>query len=129
MDNGQAVRMRDDDAQCALQVGRLSHHRLRVYGKARELLRLVSRCSIGDAELRSQAGRAAKSVGCNVAEGSALEGAAKKRHYRIARGSVVEVVAAYELAADIGETVPVGEVSRLGAAIEISSMLTGLIRK
>ena len=71
--------------------------------------------------------RAAKSVGCNIAEGAALDGASKKRHYRIAKGSAVEVVAAYELASDIGETVPTDEVTRLGAAI--ASMLTGLIRK
>ena len=129
MNNSKAVQVRDEDARWERQVGRLSHHRLRVYGKARELLRLVSRCSIGDAELRSQASRAAKSVACNVAEGSALDGASKKRHYKIAKGSVVEVVAAYDLATDVGETVPVDEVSRLGASIEISSMLTGLIRK
>jgi len=127
MDNDQAVQTRDEDARWARQVARLSHHRLRVYDKARELLRLVSRCSIGDAELRSQASRAAKSVACNVAEGAALEGASKKRHYKIAKGSVVEVVAAYELATDIGETVALDEVTRLGAAI--ASMLTGLIRK
>ena len=129
MDNGQSVQGRGKDARWEQQADKLSHRRLRVYGKARALLRRVSRCSIGDAELRSQASRAANSVACNVAEGAALEGASKKKHYRIAKGSVVDVVAAYELAADIGETVPLDEVTRLGAAIEISSMLTGLTRK
>lgn len=109
------------------QLEQLSHHRLRVWHKARELVRLVNQHPIGDAELRAQASNAAKSVGCNVAEGAALDGAAKKRHYRIARGSVIEVVAAYELAQDCGETPPVDQVARLVAAI--ASMLTGLIRR
>ncbi len=109
------------------QVNQLSHHRLRVWDKARELVRLVNQHPIGDAELRHQASKAAKSVGCNIAEGAALDGAAKKRHYRIARGSIIEVVAAYELAMDCGETVPIDEIAQLGAAI--ASMLTGLICK
>ena len=117
----------DSEARYAQQRHELSHHRLRVWQKARQLVRLVSKNPIGDAELRGQASRAAKSVGCNIAEGAALDGASKKRHYRIAKGSAVEVVAAYELASDIGETVPTDEVTRLGAAI--ASMLTGLIRK
>ena len=117
----------DNEASYAKQRGMLSHHRLRVWEKARQQLRLVSKNPIGDAELRLQASKAAKSVGCNIAEGAALDGAAKKRHYRIAKGSAVEVVAAYELASDIGETVPTDEVTELGAAI--ASMLTGLIRK
>ncbi len=105
----------------------LSHHRLRVWAKARVLLRLVSANPIGDAELRNQASRAAKSVGCNIAEGAAHEGGMKKRHYRVAKGSVVEVVAAYELAEDIGEQVVLKEVTDMGAAI--ACMLTGLIRR
>ena len=51
----------------------LSHHRLRVWHYAVELVRLVHRQPIGDAELRDQAGRAAKSVGLNVAEGAAQD--------------------------------------------------------
>ncbi len=116
-----------NEAHYARQRDKLSHHRLRVWEEARALLRLVSKHPIGDAELRLQASKAAKSVGCNIAEGAALEGVSKKKHYRIAKGSAVEVVAAYELAADIGETVPVDEVTQRGAAI--ASMLTGLIRK
>ncbi len=117
----------DNEAHYAQQKDKLSHHRLRVWAKARQLVRLVNRNPIGDAELRHQASKAAKSVGCNIAEGAALEGASKKRHYKIAKGSAVEVVAAHELATDIGEFVPVDDVTGLGAAI--ASMLTGLIRK
>ena len=97
------------EAHYAKQREMLSHHRLRVWAKARQLVRLVGKSPIGDAELRHQASRAAKSVGCNIAEGAALDGASKKKHYKIARGSAVEVVAAYELASDIGETAPVDD--------------------
>jgi len=45
---------------------------------------------------------------------------------QIARASDVEVVAAYELAEAIGESVALSEITRLG--IIIASMLTGLIR-
>lgn len=127
MNDDHHQRRNGNEARYAEQRDKLSHHRLRVWVKARELLRLVSKNAIGDAELRHQASRAAKSVGCNIAEGAALDGGSKKKHYKIAKGSAVEVVAAYELASDIGETVPVDQVTQLGAAI--ASMLTGLIRK
>ncbi len=65
------------------------------------------------------------SVGLNIAEGAALEGAVKKRHYKIARGSVVEVVAAYELGQDLGHKVPLARVQELGT--NIARMLSGLI--
>ena len=127
MKDAEPIQSNSSNIRYLRQVEQLSHHRLRVWDKARELLRLVNRNPISDAELRHQATKAAKSVGCNIAEGSGLDGAAKKRHYRIARGSTIEVVAAYELAIDCGESVPVDEVTRLGAAI--ASMLTGLIRR
>lgn len=125
--NDDNLRPSNNNVRYLNQADQLSHHRLRVWHKAREFLRLVNKNPIGDAELRSQATKAAKSVGCNIAEGAAHEGAAKKRHYRIARGSAVEVVAAYELAEDCGETVAIDEITHLGAAI--ASMLTGLIRR
>ena len=63
----------------------------------------------------------------NVAEGAAVAGAAKRRHFVIALGSVTEVVAAYELAAAIGEPVDVARVVELGAAL--SAMLCALARR
>jgi four helix bundle protein len=104
----------------------LSHHHLRVFGVARKLNRLVFGRPIGHAELRRQAQNASLSVGLNIAEGAGQFGGARKRHYKIAKGSVIEVVAAYELAEDIGESVPVREVQDLGDAI--AAMLAGLIR-
>ena len=80
----------DNEERYAYQANKLSHHRLRVWDEARRFVRLVSKNPIGDAELRLQATKAVKSAGCNIAEGSALEGASKKRHYKIAKGSAVE---------------------------------------
>ena len=90
------------------------------------MVRLVFGNLIGNTELRNQACRAALSVGLNIAEGAGQFGGCRKRHYRIAKGSVIEVVAAYELATDIGETVPVEDVQRLGSAI--AGMLAGMLR-
>jgi len=95
----------------------LLHHRLRAWHRAVELVQLVHAAPIGDAELREQASRAARSCALNIAEGAALRGAAKRRHFVIAQGSVVETVAAYELAAAIGERVPVARVQELGAML------------
>jgi four helix bundle protein len=69
----------------------LPHHGLRVWWRSVDLVKLVKRSPPGHAELRDQATRAAMSVGLNISEGAALEGAAKLRHYKSARGSVVEV--------------------------------------
>ncbi len=104
----------------------LSHHRLHVWHYSIQLVRLVKQSPIGDRELRDHAERACRSVALNIAEGAALDGAAKRRHFKIARASDVEVVAAYELAEAIGESVALSEITRLG--IIIASMLTGLIR-
>jgi four helix bundle protein len=104
----------------------LTHHGLRVYHEARTLAALVHHNPPKHAELRNQAQRASISVVLNIAEAAGLAGAAKKRHFRIARGSVIETVAAYEVATDIGEALPLAEVTR--RAITIASMLSGLIR-
>ena len=104
----------------------LCHHQLRVWHKAIALVKLVQASPIGDAELLDQAGRACRSVALNIAEGAAMSGAAKRRHYVIARGSVVETAAAYELARAIGESVATNEVVELAA--EISAILNALVR-
>ena len=105
----------------------LPHHGLRVWWRSLDLVKLVKRCPPGHAELRDQATRAAMSVGLNITEGAALEGAARLRHYKSARGSVVEVVAAYQMAEAIGESVPLADVLEHGRAIY--AMLTKMIRR
>ena len=105
----------------------LAHHRLIVWQRAVELVKLVQRYPIADAELRGQANRAARSAGLNIVEGAAVRGAAKERHFVIAQGSVTEVVGAYELAEALGEVLPVAEVQHRGA--EVAAMLFGLMRR
>jgi four helix bundle protein len=75
---------------------------------------------------RQSSQRASISAALNIAEGAAHDGAAKKRHYRLARASAIEVVAAYELATAIGEKVCVEKVSVL--CREIAAVLTKLVR-
>ena len=107
-------------------VNGMSYRRLRVWEKAVELCRLCHREAVGDAELRRQAQNASKSVALNIAEGTGVRGAAQKRHYAIARGSAVEVAAAYEIANAIGESVPLEQVLELSN--DIAAMLAGLLR-
>ena len=66
---------------------RLCHHRLHVWHYSIQLVRLVKAHPIGDRELRDQAERACRSTALNIAEAAALDGAAKRRHFKIARAS------------------------------------------
>jgi len=105
---------------------RLSHHNFRVAITARRLAVLVKQNPIADTDLRNQAQRAAVSVACNIAESCGYAGAAKKRFLRIAKGSALEVAVNYEIAHDLGEHVPVGQV--LDLVREIVAVLTKIIR-
>ena len=104
----------------------LSHHNLRVYHVSRKLAALTHKHPPHDTELRNQARRVAFSVVLNIAEGGGLDGRAAKRHFQIAKASALETVAAFELAADLGETVQLDAVVELATAV--AAMLTKLIR-
>jgi len=123
---GQGKEAKAMDTTLTTSHRQVTHHRLRVWHTALSLVELVHRQPLGHAELRDQAQRASISSALNLAEGAAHDGAAKKRHYRLARGSAIEVVAAYELGAAIGEKVPVDAVMALGG--EIAAVLTKLVR-
>ena len=84
----------------------LAFMRMDVYRVTRELVVLVGRASVGDAELRDQATRAAKSALLNLAEGLPLSQGARQRHLTIARGSVNEVAAAVDAAEALGQLGP-----------------------
>ena len=92
---------------------RLPYHRLKAWDLAAELVGLCARQPPADAELRQQALRAAKSVALNIAEGAAFSGKAKARFFRMARASLVEVTACYELAELLGEPLPTSDVAEL----------------
>ena len=104
----------------------MTHHKFHLVTLARQLVVLVKRNPIGDATLRNEAGRAAVSILCNAAESCSYDGRAKKRFLIIARGSAFEVAANYEVAAELGETVPVDDV--LGLIRQIVAISTSIIR-
>ena len=106
---------------------RLTHHSLRVWGEALALVSLTKAAGIRDAVVRDHAPRAPVSVALNVAEGAGRVGKTRLQHFSFARGSVVELVAAFEIAEALGEKVPVAEVRERGAAV--SRMLAGLLRR
>ncbi len=105
----------------------LPYQKLTVWARASSLAELCSSSPLQDSELRGQATRAAKSVGLNIAEGAALSGKTRLRFFRIARASAVEVAAAYDLGAAMGEKCRSDEVVEL--VNEIYAMLTTLIQR
>jgi four helix bundle protein len=108
----------------------LPHHKLIVFGVASEMIVEVHRAGISDAKLRDEALRAAKGMGCNIAEGAGrVTKADKARAFTIARGECVEAAAAVEIAALLGavSSESADRVARL--ADRVVAMLTGLIRR
>jgi four helix bundle protein len=111
------------------QTSLMPHHRLRAYGVAVQLLGAVRGARIRDRTLRDQALRAAKSVCLNCAEGAGrVTRGDKARAYTVARGELVEAVAAVEIAV-LGNEASAEVLPRvLGLGNELCAMLTKLIR-
>lgn len=111
----------------------LKHQHLEVYKTSRVLLKYcyhVSGLLPSDERfgMISQMRRAALSVHLNIAEGSS-RGSEKerKRFYEIARGSLIEVDTALEVAVDL-EYLKNADLTKLGASIVYCfKLLTGLI--
>jgi four helix bundle protein len=82
---------------------KLPHHTLFAYQLCLELVGLVARIRIADAQLRQQARKSAASAALNAAEGAARESAGDKRRcYGIASGEACEASAAVEIAGALG---------------------------
>jgi four helix bundle protein len=93
------------------------------------MLLAIHRSKITDAKLRDEALRAAKGVGCNIAEGAGrVTRADKARAFTIARGECVEA-AAIEIAALIGAASSEDAKRVAVLADRVVAMLTGLIRR
>jgi four helix bundle protein len=107
----------------------LPHHRLHVFGVARDMLVAVRDAHIRDAKLRDEALRAAKGTCLNVAEGAGrVTRADKARAFTIARGEAVEAAAAIEIAALLGDA-SASDAERVAIlADRVVAMLTRLIR-
>jgi four helix bundle protein len=102
---------------------------LRAYGVALELLAAVRAADVRDRKLRDEAVRAAKSVCLNCAEGAGrVTRADKGRAYAIARGELVEAVAAVEIAVASGDARREALPSVLELGNRLNAMLTRLVR-
>ena len=107
----------------------LPHHRLHVFGIAREMLVVVRDARIRDAKLRDEALRSAKSACLNIAEGAGrVSRADKARAFTIARGECVEASAAIEIAALLGDASQNDATRVAMLADRVVAMLTRLIR-
>ena len=77
------------------------------YNQSVQLIRLLrtltARLRSRNPELYRQLRRAASAVSLNLAEGSGREGADRRHHFRIARGSALEVQAIVEVAEAWGD--------------------------
>ena len=106
---------------------RLPFQSLDVYVAARELAAVVHGAQIGDAELRDQATRAAKSVFLNLCEGLPSDsGPMRRKHFALANGSLHELVGAMDLACAIGALAPAPAARAQGLAARVKRMLRAL---
>jgi len=107
-------------------------HRLDVYRCALELYRqvgqMVGRFPRGEADLRGQMKRAARSVPFNIGEGVGKRGRARAAAYEVALGEAKELIVALDCV-EIDQLAPAEEViASQDLADRISAMLTKLIR-
>jgi four helix bundle protein len=113
---------------------KLNHQKLQVFTTSKEFVFECYRVSKAlPPEERfgmiSQIRRAALSVHLNIAEGSSRRSEAeRKRYYEIARGSVIEIDAALDIANDLGFITAI-DTKLLGEKmISCFKLLTGLIK-
>ena len=112
---------------------KLNHQKLDIYPVSRSFVKECYRLtkSLPPEEkfgMITQIRRAALSVHLNIAEGASRKSETeRKRYYEVARGSVIEIDAALDIAEDLGylktiKTEPLGE-----ALVKCFKILTGLI--
>jgi four helix bundle protein len=111
----------------------LDHQKLDVYTASRvfvsECYKLTKSLPVDEKfGMISQVRRAALSVYLNIAEGASRKsGAERKRYYEVARGSVIEIDAALDIANDLGYIKTI-DTTNLGQSIASFKLLTGLIK-
>jgi four helix bundle protein len=107
----------------------LRMQKLDCYQVAKAIAVRVHEARIGDAELRDQATRAAKSTFLRLAEGLPNEGAGMRRKYFVeSNNSLHEVVAAVDLAASIGAIDPAIADEIIALSARLKPMIRGLLR-
>ena len=106
----------------------LRMQKLGFYQVAKAIAVRVHEARIGDAELRDQVTRAAKSTFLRLAEGLPNEGAGMRRKYFVeANNSLHEVVAAVDLAAAIGAIGPAVADEIISLSARLKPMIRGLL--
>jgi four helix bundle protein len=111
----------------------LNHQKLDVYAISRELvLECYKLTTILPAEEKfgmiSQIRRAALSIHLNIAEGASRKSAAeRKRYYEVARGSIIEIDAALDVANDLNYLICLNQKHPGGLIVQCFKVLTGLI--
>jgi four helix bundle protein len=99
------------------------------YRVAVELLLSVRDARLRDVGLREQALKSAKSACLKIAEAAGrVSRADRARVFGIARGEVVEVCAAVEIAGVLGDTSPETVRRCLAVGSRLVALLTGLMR-
>jgi four helix bundle protein len=107
----------------------LPHHQLVGYQLALELVKLVARVRIGEAQLRQQARKSAASAALNAAEGAARQTLPDKaRAYAIALAECCEACAAVEIAGALGACSPADVQAVLAIGIRLKNVLSRLVR-
>ena len=112
----------------------LNHQKLEVYTASREFVFECYRLtmSLPNEEkfgMITQIRRAALSVHLNIAEGASRKSEAeRKRYYEIARGSLIEIDAALDIANDLGYLKTYNTESLGGKMIRCFKLLSGLIK-
>lgn len=107
-------------------------HKLDVYRSSLELYRCIGRMSAefprGEADLRSQMRRAARSVPFNIGEGVGKRGRARAAAYEVALGEAKELIVALDCV-EIDGYAPLDEINACRDLVDrICAMLTKLIR-
>jgi four helix bundle protein len=105
------------------------HQNLSAYTTSKELARRVVAAKIGNANLRDQAERAASSAFLQIAEGLPNDSRPMRRRYFVgARNSLFELVAAIDLASEIG-ALPIAErEAMMELAGKLRALVIGLLR-
>src|SRR5215510_13291717 len=104
------------------------HHKLIGYQLALELVKLVARVRIGDAQLRQQARKSAASAALNTAEGAARQTLAdKRRAYAIALAECCESCAAVEIAGALGASSAADVEAVLVLGLRLKNILSRLV--
>jgi four helix bundle protein len=105
------------------------HSSLLGYQLALELVKLVARTRIADAQLRQQARKSAASAALNTAEGAARQTLADKaRAYSIAFAECCECCAAIEIATALGAVSPADETAVRTLGLRLKNVLSRLAR-